>query len=202
MCAVQRLPESSGNLHCDHWRGQTGAAESYLSPATRCTTTLWGRREVTAETEEVGGVGAQKCWEVHPEGVKCRLLLALAQRSSMKGCFSARGSRSHHSNGAIHGSDQNHKNDRTLSSPLWIKCTEPEWTRGTRETTTDSSYLINCNIVTRLLKARGVVVPVPHDYPHLVENNSADQLVGALDLHHDGHDVVRGLKERSDKRSS
>lgn len=61
--------------------------------------------------------------------------------------------------------------------------------------TTDASYLINCNIVTRLLKARGVVVPVPHHNPHLMENNRTDQLVGALDLHHNGHDVVRRLKE-------
>lgn len=73
--------------------------------------------------------------------------------------------------------------------------------RRARETTTDSSYLINCNIVTRLLKARGVVVPVPHDYSHLVENNSTNQLVGALDLHHNGRDVVRGLKERNNNRS-
>lgn len=61
MRVVQRLPESSGNLHCDHWRGQTAAAESYLSPATRCTTTLWGRREVTAETE--GGWGVRRSVE-------------------------------------------------------------------------------------------------------------------------------------------
>lgn len=64
MRAVQWLPESWGNLHCDHWRGQTVAAESYLSPATRCTTTLWGRRGVTAETEEVGGGVGEGCAEV------------------------------------------------------------------------------------------------------------------------------------------
>lgn len=68
-------------------------------------------------------------------------------------------------------------------------------TRTTRKTR-DESHLIDSNIVTRLLKAGGVVVPVPHDDPHLVENNSTNQLVGALDLHHDGHDVVWGLEER------
>lgn len=69
--------------------------------------------------------------------------------------------------------------------------------RATRKTTTDATYLIDCNIVTRLLKSGGVVVLVPHDNPHLVENNSTDQLVGALDLHHNGHDVVRGLEKRN-----
>lgn len=138
-------------------------------------------------------LGVQKCWEFHPEGVKCSVLLALSQKCSMKGCFSAWGSRSHHSNGAIYGSDENHKN-------YFIKHRESECTCRTRETTTDSSYLINCNIVTRLLKARGVVIPVPHDNPHLVENNSTNQLVGALDLHHNRRDVIRGLKERKENR--
>lgn len=117
----------------------------------------------------------------------------------MKGCFSALGSRSQHLNGAIYGSDHNHKNDRTLQSPISIKNTE--CTHRTRETTTDSSYLVNCDIVTRLLKARGVVVSVPNDNPHLVENNSTDQLIGALDLHHNGRDVVRGLKEKKENHS-
>lgn len=58
------------------------------------------------------------------------------------------------------------------------------------------SYLVYCNIVAWLLKARGVVVPVPHNDPHLVQNDSANQLVGALDLHHNGGDVVWGLKGR------
>lgn len=71
-------------------------------------------------------------------------------------------------------------------------------TRTARKTTTDYSYLINCDIVTWLLKARGVVIPVPHNDPHLMENNSTDELVGALDLHHNGHDVVRRLKERKE----
>ena len=57
-------------------------------------------------------------------------------------------------------------------------------------------YLIYCNIVAWLLKARGVVIPVPHNDPHLVKYDSADQLVGALHLNHDGGDVVGGLRER------
>lgn len=54
-------------------------------------------------------------------------------------------------------------------------------------------YLINCNIVSWLLKARSVVIFVPHNNPNLVQNDSTNQLIGALDLHHNGGDVVRGL---------
>lgn len=86
-------------------------------------------------------------------------------------------------------------------STITIQCTVSRCRRATRKTTTDATYLIDCNIVTRLLKAGGVVVLVPHDNPHLVENNSTDQLVGALDLHHNGHDVVRGLEKRKKKHS-
>lgn len=82
-------------------------------------------------------------------------------------------------------------------SPIRIQRTVSRCMRATRKTTTDATYLIDCNIVTRLLKSGGVVVLVPHDNPHLVENNSTDQLVGALDLHHNGHDVVRGLEKRN-----
>lgn len=80
--------------------------------------------------------------------------------------------------------------------PIRIQHTVSRCTRTTRKTP-DASYLIDGNIVTRLLKAGGVVVPVPHDNPHLVENNGTHQLVGALDLHHNGHDVVWGLEERN-----
>lgn len=79
--------------------------------------------------------------------------------------------------------------------PIRIQHTVSRCAHSTRKTR-DASYLIDGNIVTRLLKAGGVVVPVPHDNPHLVENNSTNQLVGALDLHHYGHDVVWGLEER------
>lgn len=57
-------------------------------------------------------------------------------------------------------------------------------------------YLIYCNIVAWLLKARGVVIPVPYNNPYLVQNDSTNQLIGALDLHHNGGDVVGGLREK------
>lgn len=57
-------------------------------------------------------------------------------------------------------------------------------------------YLVHSNIVTWLLKLRGVVVPVPHHNPHLVQNDGTNQLIGALDLHHNGGDVVGRLKEK------
>ncbi len=61
------------------------------------------------------------------------------------------------------------------------------------------SHLIYCNIVAWLLEARRVVVPVSHNNPDLVKNNSTDQLIGALDLHHNGGDVVWGLKGRRER---
>lgn len=46
-------------------------------------------------------------------------------------------------------------------------------------------HLINGYIVARLLEARDVVVAVPHHNPDLMENYRANQLIGALHLHHD-----------------
>lgn len=57
-------------------------------------------------------------------------------------------------------------------------------------------YLIYCNIVAWLLKARGIVISVPHNDPYLVENDSTNQQIGALDLHHNGADIVGGLRNR------
>lgn len=116
--------------------------------------------------------------------------MAHCSLSAQKGCLSARGNRPDHSNGAI----QNHSNDRA-SCPIRIQHTVSRCTHSTGKTI-DASYLIDGNIVTRLLKAGGVVVPVPHDNPHLVENNSTNQLVGALDLHYYGHDVLWGLEKK------
>lgn len=46
-----------------------------------------------------------------------------------------------------------------------------------------------------MLKTRRVVIAVPHDDPDLVQDNGPHQLVCALDLNHNGGDVVGRLKE-------
>lgn len=66
---------------------------------------------------------------------------------------------------------------------------------------TGGPYLVYCDIVARLLKARGVVIPVPHNNPNLVQNNSTNQLVGALNLNHDGGDIVGGLRKKAEAMS-
>lgn len=61
-------------------------------------------------------------------------------------------------------------------------------------------HLIYCNIVAWLLKARSVVVLVPHNNPYLVQNDSTNQLIGALDLHHDGLNVRWGLAQEKKRK--
>lgn len=64
-------------------------------------------------------------------------------------------------------------------------------------------YLVDGDVVARLLKAGRVVVLVPHHDADLVQDDRPHQLVGALDLHHDGHDVVwrlGGKKKKTEKR--
>lgn len=56
-------------------------------------------------------------------------------------------------------------------------------------------HLINWYIVTRLLETRRVVISVPHHYPYFVQNNRSHQLIGALNLNHDGGDVTGWLEE-------
>lgn len=61
-------------------------------------------------------------------------------------------------------------------------------------------HLVDGNIVAWLLKARRVVIHVPHDNPYLVENDRTNQLVGALDLNHYGGDGVGRLNEKKESR--
>lgn len=61
-------------------------------------------------------------------------------------------------------------------------------------------YLVDGDVVARLLKAGRVVVLVPHHDADLVQDDRPHQLVGALDLHHDGHDVVWRLGGREEKK--
>lgn len=61
-------------------------------------------------------------------------------------------------------------------------------------------YLVNGDVVARLLKTGRVVVLVPHNDPHLMQDDRPDQLIGALDLHYDGSDVVWGLRGREKKK--
>lgn len=58
------------------------------------------------------------------------------------------------------------------------------------------TYLINSHIVPWLLEARSIVITIPHNDPHLMKNHCTNQLIGALDLHHNGMNVGRRLKER------
>lgn len=60
-------------------------------------------------------------------------------------------------------------------------------------------YLVYCDIVAWLLKARGVVIPVPHNNPYLMQDDSTNQLICALHLNHDGADGVGGLKTNNKK---
>lgn len=50
-------------------------------------------------------------------------------------------------------------------------------------------YLTDGNVVSRLLEARCVVVSISNNNANLVQNHRPDQLVGALNLNHDGLDV-------------
>lgn len=56
------------------------------------------------------------------------------------------------------------------------------------------SHLVYGDIVARLLELGRVVIAIPHNDAHLVSNDAPDQLVGALDLDHDGMDVGGGLR--------
>lgn len=62
------------------------------------------------------------------------------------------------------------------------------------------SHLVDSYIVALLLKARRVVVFVPDYNADLVENYCSNQLIGALDLHHDSRDMRGGLKARKKQR--
>lgn len=66
------------------------------------------------------------------------------------------------------------------------------------ESESEDPYLVHSNVVAWLLKARPVVIPVPHNNPHLVQNDGANQLIGALNLNHDGGDVVWWLRKTED----
>lgn len=130
----------------------------------------------------------QKCWEFGLLGVKCGSLFTLSTER-MPLCSGKQA-------WPLERCDSWQWSKPQQWYVLLELITVSRCTPTTRKTP-DASYLIDGNIVTRLLKAGGVVVPVPHDNPHLVENNSTNQLVGALDLHHYGHDVVWGLEERN-----
>ena len=62
-------------------------------------------------------------------------------------------------------------------------------------------HLAHGHVVSRLLEARGVVVSVSHHDPDLVKDHRADQLVGALDLNHDGVNVRGGLGKRTEAQT-
>lgn len=61
-------------------------------------------------------------------------------------------------------------------------------------------HLADSDVVSWLLKARCVVVAVSNNDANLMQNHGADQLVGALDLNHDGLNVRRRLRERKAKQ--
>lgn len=50
-------------------------------------------------------------------------------------------------------------------------------------------YLTDGNIVSRLLESRRVVIAVSNNNADLVQDHRADQLIGTLDLNHDGLNV-------------
>lgn len=63
-------------------------------------------------------------------------------------------------------------------------------------------YLVDGDVVSRLLEIRRVVVAVSDDDADFVQNNRADQLVGALHLNHDGVDVRGRLGESRKQRNT
>lgn len=60
-------------------------------------------------------------------------------------------------------------------------------------------YLADSDVVSWLLKVRCVVVAVPNNDANLMQNHGADQLVGALNLNHNGLNIRRRLREKENK---
>lgn len=85
--------------------------------------------------------------------------------------------------------------ERESDTPSWIVIkylTRLSW---------GGSHLVYGDIVARLLELGRVVIAIPHNDAHLVSNDAPDQLVGALNLDHDGMDVGGGLKGGKNKHS-
>lgn len=55
-------------------------------------------------------------------------------------------------------------------------------------------YLADCDVVSRLLESRCVVIAVSNDDADFVQNHGAHQLIGALHLNHDGLNIRGGLE--------
>lgn len=61
-------------------------------------------------------------------------------------------------------------------------------------------YLADSHVVSWLLKARCVVIAVPNNDSNLVQNHSADQLVGALNLNYDRLNIRGRLRKPDTKQ--